>query len=142
MNRKIRKVLLINPPSTRPGDYSQEKCRISVFVPLGLAYIAAVIEQEGYNVKILDSLLEGINNGEQQYGNNMLRYGLSDSELEEIISREAPDIIGISCLYSNKDWDMRNSAKIAKSVFPACPVVVGGVHPTAIARELLEEEKK
>ncbi len=132
--------MLIDPPVTRPADFSKERCRVSVFAPLGLAYIAAVLEDSGYEVKIIDALLEGAGQGQQKYNEGMLRYGLTDQQIEEILRKENPDIVGISCLFSNKDWDMRNASRIVKKVNPRCLVAVGGVHPTAIARELLENE--
>jgi len=141
MKRPIKKILLIDPPVTRPRDFSHARCRVSVFVPLGLAYIAAVLEAAGYAVKIVDALMQGSDQGEQPYADAMFRYGLTDRQLREIIEREAPDVVGISCLFSNKDFDLRNTARLVKSVFPDCPVVTGGVHPTAIPRTILAEEK-
>lgn len=138
--KKIKKILLIDPPVTRPHDFSAARCRVSVFPPLGLAYIAAVLEKKGYEVVIVDALLEGIEAGERDQAEGLYRYGLSDEELAKRIQTAKPDVIGISCLFSNKDWDMRSLAGIAKKVCPECPVVVGGVHPTAIAAELLANE--
>ena len=141
MKHPIKKILLIDPPVTRPKDFSHEKCRVSVFVPLGLAYIGAVLEKAEYEVTILDALLAGTDQGEQPYGSDHYRYGLSDEALADKIRELKPDAVGISCLFSNKDFDMRTVARLVKKLFPECPVIVGSVHPTAIAEELLSEEK-
>lgn len=141
MTRTIKKILLIDPPVTRPKDFSHEKCRVSVFVPLGLAYIAAVLEPAGYSVTILDALLRGIERGEQAYGVDRFRYGSTDAEIEDVIRKNKPDVVGISCLFSNKDFDLRNVARLVKKVLPKCPVIAGGVHPTAIPEILLTEER-
>lgn len=140
MKHAFKRILLIDPPVTRPKDFSHEKCRVSVFVPLGLAYIAAVLEKAGYQVTILDALVRGIEQGEQAYGKDRFRYGLSDAQIEECIRKNAPDVVGISCLFSNKDFDLRTTARIVKKVMPDCPVIAGGVHPTAIKGELLKDE--
>jgi magnesium-protoporphyrin IX monomethyl ester (oxidative) cyclase len=35
---------------------------------------------------------------------------------------------------------LRNTARLVKKIFPACPVIAGGVHPTAIPETILSEE--
>ena len=138
--RRIERILLLDPPVTRPRDFSHARCRVSVFTPLGLAYIAAVVENAGYKVRIVDGLLAGIDSGERPYGDGMLRYGLEDDQIAAILRSERPDVVGISCLFSNKDLDMRLAARLVKQVLPEATVVVGGVHPTALGTKLLEEE--
>ncbi len=125
----IRRVLLVNPPDTRPPDMTAEHVRIGVVAPLGLGYIAAVLEQQGIEVKILDcvepALRFSCNNGDW-------RYGLPDFEIAQQISNFNADLVGVSCLFSNKSWDAHNVCRIAKEVNPEIITVMGGAHPAAL----------
>ena len=92
--------------------------------PLGLAYMASYLEQAGYNVIIVDSLV--------------MKYGLRD--IVGIIKRNNPDVIGISTVtqFINDAYDI---AKISKEYNPNCLVVLGGPHPTALPIETLNGSK-
>ncbi len=50
------KVMLIYPPTTRPIEFAADVVRVSAFFPLGIGYLAAVLEREipGIDVKITD----------------------------------------------------------------------------------------
>jgi len=135
---KIKRVLLINPPDTRPPDMLADKVRIGVVAPLGLAYIAAVLEEKGIEVKILDCVI-GLHGG-VTYPDGEVRYGLTDSEIREAIAVYEPDMVGVSCLFSNKAFDAHNVCRIAKQVNPDIITVMGGTHPTAMPMETLEDE--
>ena len=143
MPKKIKKIMLIFPPVTRPKDFSSRVVRISIFFPLGLAYIAAFLEKtKKYEINILDALCQGnlaegsgLNHGES------LRYGLKDEDIAKRISEFSPDIIGVSCLFSAMQADALNICEIAKKVNPGILTVVGGAHAGAIAKKLLEDEQ-
>ena len=92
--------------------------------PLGLAYIASCLEQEGYDVKIIDSLV--------------LKYGLKD--IINIIKRSNPDVVGISTV-TQFISDAYEIARISKEHNPNCLVVLGGPHPTALPIETLRGSK-
>ncbi len=71
----IKKVLLINPPGkcylTEDGSLEVKHCT----PPLGLAYLAANLEQHSYEVEILDILAEGYH--QERFVDSFLIYGLS-----------------------------------------------------------------
>jgi len=137
--KKIKKIMLIQPPVTRPKDFSAKATRVSIFFPLGIAYLGAVLEKTGrYEVRILDALCEGdaeepilLNGGEK------LRYGLSDEEIAERIREFAPDVVGCSCLFSMMQQDMVNVCRIAKTMDPGIATVTGGTHAGSIAEDIL-----
>ncbi len=133
----IKRVLLIDPPVTRPLDMTSEKVRIGLVAPLGLAYIAAVLEQQGIEVRILDCVAEGDLQGIPYSGEN--RYGLTDDVIACEIERFNPQLVGISCLFSNKAWDAHNICRIVKQVNPEIITVMGGAHPTALPEETLTD---
>lgn len=135
---KAYKVLLIFPPVTRPEDFSADRVRVSPFLPLGLAYLGAAIEREsGFEVQILDALIEGQLNG-VEYGGNRIRYGFSDDEIIARIEAYKPDLVGISCTFSAMEWDSINLCTLAKQVNPEIITVMGGPHAGANERRILE----
>ena len=78
--------------------------------PIALEYIAAVAEQEGCEVKLLD-----------------LR--LHNELLEETLSSFAPDVVGLTG-YSMHVLRCLEVAALAKEILPSCRTVVGGHHAT------------
>jgi magnesium-protoporphyrin IX monomethyl ester (oxidative) cyclase len=88
--------------------------------PLGLAYIAAVLENAGYSVRVVDS--------------PTLR--LTDRGFIEIVKEFKPDVIGFSLLtpMAVKGYEM---AKRLKELFPDIVLVAGGPHPTSMYGEAL-----
>jgi radical SAM superfamily enzyme YgiQ (UPF0313 family) len=109
-------ILLINPhlPAESPWGLSK------MLPPLGLTYIAAALEKEGFEVKILDNYL----------------FKKSISHLKFLIEKFNPEITGISC----NSVTYKNCIEIARAVKEAVPkskVVVGGPHPTYMPESML-----
>ena len=90
-------------------------------LPLGLAYIGAVLEKEGFEVEIFD--------------NYLLNKSIDAIKLE--IKRLAPEIVGITCS-SNTYQRCVETAKAVKEVLPSCKVVVGGPHPSIMPESMLQ----
>ena len=91
--------------------------------PLGLAYIAAVLEKNGYVVKIIDISAEG----------------LSPTELEARIRQEHPKLVGVSFMTPQIGEALRVTA-LVKKINPRIATIVGGPHVTALPAETLVEE--
>jgi anaerobic magnesium-protoporphyrin IX monomethyl ester cyclase len=130
----LKRVLLIEPPVTRPLDMLADKVRIGIVPPLGLAYMAAVIEKEA-EVKILDCVSTDSSDYEAS-----VRYGLTDADIIDQIACFCPDIVGVSCLTSNKAWDAHNVCRLAKQVNPKVITCMGGTHPTVRYEETLADK--
>lgn len=112
------KVTFLNPPQTN----SKYKFLGVVAPSLGIGYMAAVLETNGYDVDVLDSsALE-------------LTY---DEIGEEIIERN-PDIVSISALTPTIGVALDAADKI-KQVKPDTIVVLGGYHPTFEYESVLAE---
>jgi anaerobic magnesium-protoporphyrin IX monomethyl ester cyclase len=126
------RVLLINPPYPRfPADPKNAS------PPLGLAYIAAVLEPQRHTVKITDCVVEGFAT-ETEVGNRTV-YGLSIRQLLQIIKEYRPDIIGISCMFSTLDSIVKDLSRRIKGEFPEITIVLGGTHATVLAEQLVRE---
>ena len=104
------KTLLINPPQN--GKYPQP--------PLGLASIAAILERESYQVKILDA--------------NALQ--LSESEIAREI--DGVDIIGITAMTPFINSAIKVVKKIKREK-PDSTIIVGGAHVTVLPEETLSD---
>lgn len=106
---KQRKVVLINPPQT-------ELHQPTAYIPLGLGYIAAVLEQSGVQVEILN---------------------LADIPIEKVKRRMIPqaDLYGITCPSAL----LENVIKIVHLLNGEA--VIGGVHATIFPEETSELTK-
>ncbi len=129
------KVLLIRPPYSAD---TRSLAKLADF-PLGLAYIAAVLEKEGHEVAVIDALIEGFDQ-ESQLGRHLIRYGLSEEELRQRIKKLLPDIVGVSCLFSTQSDNAHNVCKIVKEVNKDIITVMGGSHPSVMWEETLCDE--
>lgn len=112
------KVILINPSqSVSYGGIGTPK-----YLPLGLAYIGAVLEQNGHNVRMID----------------MDSDGLTKEGLGEELRLEKPDLAGITVLTSSYNEAVLLSDIIKKSC--SAYTVFGGIHPTVLPEESIEPE--
>lgn len=140
MKNSIKKIMLINLPVTRPTDFSAEVLRVSIFFPLGLSYIAAMLEHTGkYEIKVIDALAErDVSKSISINGGSSLRYGFTDDEIAQKIIDYSPDVVGMSCLFSATQWDMANVCRIVKKVNKDIITIVGGTDAGANARYIIE----
>ena len=88
--------------------------------PLGLAWIAAVLEEHGHKVRIIDT--------------PTLKMGLRDFISE--VRSWSPDLVGISLQTPTAPKGYRAIARLKEEV-PDVPIVVGGTHPTYMYEEAL-----
>ena len=105
--------------------------------PLGLAYIAAVLEKAGHDVKAVDCVIE--NWKQRKWEGDYYQIGLSWEELKGRIQRTKPDIVGVSCLFSVQFQNTRKTAALVKEVDPTIKVVAGGAHPSGAPCEVLAD---
>lgn len=114
-NGEAPRVLLFVPPYTRliepmPHDSAFARIGIDTFevmkragTPIGLLRIATVARRAGYDVQIVDSPFAG---RPQEHSlvkvdqGHLIRYGLTDTQMREIIETAQPDIVGIQCNYT------------------------------------------
>ena len=132
--RCIERILLVSPHYTAPRGY-----KIDLAPPLGLAYVAAVLEQEGYDVRILDVAAEDFRN-RHPTGDGYVRVGLTYEEIEAKIAGFRPDVVGVSCLLSSQFQDMCSICRLAKERCGTPITVVGGEHPSALPEESLNKD--
>lgn len=111
-----KKILLVNPPGTAKSLYGNIFGHLSPsFPPLGIAYIAAVLIDNGYNVVIQD-------------------YSLRNMIAQEVINdilNQKPNFLGITSTTSqyNVAKEIVNSVKERD---PLIKTILGGSHFTAL----------
>ncbi len=128
------KVLLINPPQVFYPGSDQPAGNL----PLGLMYIAAMLEKAGYKTEILDAFMS---DSSSRRNGETLNVGMSFERIKQEIYSRKPDIVGIAGPFT---CQIENSVKIsdlAKQVDSGILTVVGGPHVTTVPREFLEEAK-
>ncbi|MCX8130832.1 MAG: B12-binding domain-containing radical SAM protein [Clostridia bacterium] len=133
-SRKIKRVLLITPPAFTFAD----NIDINPVPPLGLAYIAAVLEKNGIEVKIVDSLIEGWDNRVVIH-DNVIRVGLNFDEIKDIITEFSPDIVGVSNLFSKQSENAHAIHAKVKEIDKNIITVAGGAHPTVMPEKVLSD---
>jgi len=87
------KVLLVNPPNSVPQN---SDFVINIFQPLGLAYVAAMLQQHKINVEILDALAQGFD--QEHFLKHKKLVGLDYQTIKEKIIASNPDVVGIPFL--------------------------------------------
>jgi len=125
------RVLLINPPVTVFG-----KKEFWFPIPLSLAYLAAVLEQAGHEVSILDAAMESTRL--ENLGNDLYRVGMSNEELTKEIARKEPDLVGITCLSTPRFPNVVEITRIVKKLDSSIPTVVGGAFPSSSPEFILK----
>lgn len=94
--------------------------RVGILPPLGLGYIAAVLQQDGHEVQIIDTRLDPIT-----------------PAIESRIQAFGPDIVGIS-IFVISELEGYRLAEQMKSILPQALVVMGGPQVSYFPRVPLE----
>ena len=111
------RVLLVAP------NYHQRISNVAqttVGPPLGLAYIAAVLEQRGFEVSILDA--------------NAL--DLDEQATVDAMVAGTPRVVGFTAVTPTVDQCGR-LARLARERLPRCLMVLGGIHASALPEQTL-----
>jgi radical SAM superfamily enzyme YgiQ (UPF0313 family) len=108
---------------------------MSKWPPLGLGYIAAVLEKEGHTVKILERKRII---GKARPSASVLAD--VDCKTRDAVEAFEPDLVGITAT-TPLMMDGYRSADLVKEVNQSVPVIAGGPHPTAEPELTLEQCK-
>ena len=109
-------VTLVNPP------YPVSPHQHMPFPQLGLGYLAAVLEQNNYDVDVIDC--QALN----------IHY----DEFKSAISKRQPDLVGMTAITLTYKSAL-HLAKLTKEIHPNCITVLGGPHATFWDEEALQE---
>ncbi len=118
--------------------FSRFQSRQTAMFPLGLGYIGAVLDRNGYEVELVDCPSEGYDTT-IDIGKDREVYGLTPEQIAERIRKYRPDAIGLSCLFSTLEKRMLMVAQIAKEIDPNIVVVCGGPHVSAFYQRIIRD---
>lgn len=102
--------------------------------PLGIAYLSSYLKQNGHEVSIRDTAIEGYDNI-THIDSKMCLIGESVESIQSFLSINNPDVIGISVLFANLMDGVHQICNIAKQVNPNVVICVGGNHITNVIRD-------
>ncbi len=108
-------VVLANPPY--PEDVPQ-----AIFIPLGISYLVAVLEEKGYEVDVVDCQVSRP----------------TQKQLEDKFRRLNPDIIGVTSATVTY-LPALDILKAAKAALPNCITMIGGPHVTVLDERTFTE---
>ncbi|MFC1511028.1 B12-binding domain-containing radical SAM protein [Candidatus Margulisiibacteriota bacterium] len=119
------KILLIRPPV----KYVKGSARPASSLPVGLLYIAAVLEEHKYDVEIYDAQIN-IDQPIISDSKDNMHMGDSWEIVEEEIRKRSPELVGISGNFTAQMENVIRTAEIIKKVNNNIITIVGGNHPT------------
>jgi anaerobic magnesium-protoporphyrin IX monomethyl ester cyclase len=108
-------VTLVNPPY--PSGAPE-----AIFIPLGISYLAAVLENNGYAVDVIDC--------------QVLKP--TKRELEGELRRLQPDVVGVTSATLTFEPALE-IVRTAKETCPNCLTILGGPHVTVMDEQTLSE---
>ena len=117
------RLLLINPWQTYEKSLESE---YQSYIPYGLACIASIGVQQGFETKIVDCLEDETKTETDTH----VRFGKTPNQLKQIIEDYEPNIVGISSTFSMFEKDATDVACLVKSVNSSIIVILGGVTAT------------
>jgi radical SAM superfamily enzyme YgiQ (UPF0313 family)/SAM-dependent methyltransferase len=107
----MKRVLLVNPHETEQSGFTNP--------PIGLLYIAGTLLKHGFDVRVVDGCLEG------------------KMAISKAIDEFRPELVGITCLTPGRKKALE-VARMAKVFDSSAKIIMGGVHPTIMYRQMLE----
>ena len=132
--KRKRRVVLATSPSSFPTAYVRSNTypfsmvpvvMATPLIPLGPAYIAASLEQAGYDVKVADCTFMDQNK-------------FDAVRVKDAVLGLNPDAVGLSAL----TWTIPSAYQLAEAIkedSPDTPVILGGPHVSALPRRTLKE---
>lgn len=123
------KVVLVNP------GYHYDSPYLQITEPLGVLYLASYVRRySSHDISVVDCL---DNHQIIKIGPKKYWYGLTHEQMLGRIGSQAPDVIGVSCLFSKKKEDFFEAARSIKKRFPTSILVAGGTYPSLSFEEVI-----
>ena len=125
------RVCLINPPRPYPKNWGKP----SIFQPLDIAYIAAMLEKN-HEVRVIDAIAEGWRTLQQVDEMSYLQ-GLKNDEIASRVRDWSPEVVGITIPFSGWSRPMYDVASAVKSVDKDIITFLTGLHPSTRPEDCL-----
>ncbi len=129
-------IVLISPQVLIPKN-TIRRCQ----PPLGIAYLAAVLEEAEYEVLCIDAVVMGYDNVvELTDGSGFVKYGADTQQIVDLISKHNVTCVGVTSLFSSMTECAFDITRQIKKQLPHIPIVMGGNHASNTATEILANE--
>ncbi len=133
-NRQLRRVLLVVPPDGDKKHFNYATCKLGRypnFPPYGLGLLATRLRTDGVNVKVLNLNHEVLKACRASASEDAFDFSqFVDDRLTRELEDFQPDLIGITCMFSQTHSSMIDVCRLIKQKKPAVPLSAGGVHVT------------
>lgn len=129
--KHIERILLVNPPGIAHIESDGRKQVKECSPPMGLAYLAASMDEGDFEIKIYDMPAENYYN-EVKIDDNTVMWGADYDDFANMLAKFEPDLVGFSCILSNRVPSVLKMAKIVKDTDSDIHTVVGGHHVGAM----------
>lgn len=130
----MRRFLFVIPPDAdkQMFNYSTAKRgRYWNFPPYGPGLLATHLRQEGVEVDILNLNNEILRKCQESASEEQFDFDqVWTNALAEKIRRFNPDLVGVSCMFSQAHKSTLTVVEAVKAGFPQMPISLGGVHIT------------
>lgn len=117
------KVLLISPDCNLDKALGRYKKLMRPMAPINVAYLAAALRQHNHEPVVIDDLVEH----------------LGPDGINAAIKKHKPGLVGISCLTQTAP-EVFNLAASIKKKYPELPVVLGNLHASFFAENILKDK--
>lgn len=131
------KILLVNIPQVGEADFDLATAKLKrypCFPPYGLGLLSYILRVTGYTPLLVDLNFEILSH----VNDLSFRYGRWQTALRETLESFAPDLVGVSCMFSANHASMKAVADYVKMNYPRTAIIAGGVHPSNNTRMVLE----
>ncbi|MFH2069954.1 MAG: radical SAM protein [Elusimicrobiota bacterium] len=131
----MKKILLVRPPSS----YGENLRGFQLDLPLGILYIAGVLEKNGYQVEVFDARVDFADHKLlNTYANKEFVEKHWITELKKVIQHKNPDVVGITNQFSAQIFNAVRVAEVVKSANKNILTIVGGPHASVCPESFLK----
>lgn len=124
-------------------------------MPIGLAYLAAQLRQDGMDVEIFDSLAWTEDNhivAPEQYTDadraklaahprwrHLVHWGATWERVADTLRAGRYDVVGVSCMFTPYYEPAYQTARLVRQILPEARILLGGQHPTVAHHHAIAE---
>lgn len=141
----IKRILLVMPPDMISEQFefaAGKRGRYRNYPPYGPSLLAAHLRRDDIDVSILNlnhAVLRGCHEAESESSFDFEK--VIEDEIETAVSDIHPDLIGITCMFSQTHASLMRVVKKLRAAEPGVPFAAGGVHITNSLANLITATK-
>lgn len=134
LGRGARTLLIMPPMRLFEGAVKR------MIPPLGICYIAAALEQAGWDCAVLDCVAEDTD--ERQVAPGVWQFGMSAEAFRAYVRASDFQVYGLGMIYSSDLENLYECARIIRQEKPDAIIVAGGIHATIYTERFLRDSRR